>query len=1009
MKQIRILYIDDEESILEATKAYLENLDPELKISIVSSAEKALDLIKNDQFEVIVSDFLMPKINGLKLLQEVKNINSQIPFIIFTGKGREEVAIKALNLGADYYLQKGGDIESQFHELRNLIRKLYRKKQTEIKLEKIFEYTGTATCILEDNSIISKCNHKYELLTGYSKAEVEGKLRWTETIHPDDLPKMLHHQERRLKGDPTVPNEYEFSLFDKQGNIKHVRGSVSLIPGTTQKVASLLDITNQKKLEEELRKNEQKYRALFNKMNDAAYLHEITEDNLPGKFIAVNDIACEQLGYTREELLQLSPRDIDDPNYSSVAKKAMQEIVTKGHYMFEMNHITKDGRQLPVEINSHLIEIEDQPCILSIARDISKRKEMEKSLVKREEKYQSLFETSQDGIGVVDLSGNLVDANPALLEMVGYTLEEIKQLTYRDITPKKWHEKEEQIIQEQVLKRGYSDLYEKEYIRKDGEIIPIRIRTWAIGLKNEQPLRLCGVVRDISEIKQTEKQLKTALEKSLKREREIANLFKCTEAVLKYRDFNTIAEIIFMNLKAVIGAKAGYVALLSEDGTENELVFLDSGGLPCSVDPSLPMPIRGLREVAYETGKPVYDNNFQDSQWMKFLPEGHLALPNVLFAPLQLDNKTVGLLGLAFKEGGFTEKDVNTAVVYSEIAAIALKNSQLLEELERSEEKYRSIFEQSRDIIYITTIEGKIVEINQAGEELFGYTQEELLNIDIHQLYLDKKDRLDFQREIAKKGLVKNYELQLQRKDGSKINVLITSSIRKDENGNIIGYQGIMRDITERKKMREAIKKQRDELESFAYTIAHDIRNKLQVIESYNLTDKRKNADKISQQIDEITEFLNQLLLLAKEGEVLGKFERINLNRLIEKLIEKIFEDKEIKTEIKTLPTVKGDPVRLKQAFENLIINIKKHAKASKIKIYHQEQSDEYKIFVEDEGKGITKDKQKEIRQSLVTKNYSNIGLLITQKVIEAHSGSIEFESKEGEGTTFIIHLPKIN
>jgi diguanylate cyclase (GGDEF)-like protein len=156
-------------------------------------------------------------------------------------------------------------------------------------------------------------------------------------------------------------------------------------------------------------------------------------------------------------------------------------------------------------------------------------------------------------------------------------------------------------------------------------------------------------------------------------------LKESAKAILTQQDFEKSAGEIFSFCKKVTGATSGYVALLNKDGSENEVLFLDSGGLPCNVDENLPMPIRGLRETAYRSLKGVYDNSFADSHWVKYLPEGHMRLDNVMFAPLIVDEKAVGLIGLANKEGGFTQRDADFVSSMGDIAAVALRNSRNLE------------------------------------------------------------------------------------------------------------------------------------------------------------------------------------------------------------------------------------------------------------------------------------------------------------------------------------------
>jgi hypothetical protein len=123
------------------------------------------------------------------------------------------------------------------------------------------------------------------------------------------------------------------------------------------------------------------------------------------------------------------------------------------------------------------------------------------------------------------------------------------------------------------------------------------------------------------------------------------------------------------------GAQSGYVALLSDDG-------------------ELPMPVRGLRAVAYHTQKVVYENDFMWSEWAQYMPEGHVVLDNVMFSPLNLESKTVGVIGLANKPVDFTEEDSEIAEVFGDLAAIALKNSRYLEKIkEKSESLERALSE----------------------------------------------------------------------------------------------------------------------------------------------------------------------------------------------------------------------------------------------------------------------------------------------------------------------------
>ena len=161
-----------------------------------------------------------------------------------------------------------------------------------------------------------------------------------------------------------------------------------------------------------------------------------------------------------------------------------------------------------------------------------------------------------------------------------------------------------------------------------------------------------------------------ALEQARRRHEEISGLLAASRAVLEAKTFMGAARSIYDNCRDLTGATAGYVALLTEDGAENEVLFLDAGGEPCTVDPELPMPIRGLRDEAYRTGGPVYDNEFPQSDWMRFMPDGHAELANVLFAALLLEGPAVGLIDLGAGLGSAAVLALSATVGADEAAGI---------------------------------------------------------------------------------------------------------------------------------------------------------------------------------------------------------------------------------------------------------------------------------------------------------------------------------------------------
>lgn len=146
------------------------------------SVKEAAERMRNKDYDAIVCDYQMPEKDGLQFLEELRKNGNLIPFIVFTGKGGEEVAVKAIDLGADGYVSKNGDPETIYCELAYSILEAVKKRKAEIMCQILFENTGTAMCILEEDKTISLVNRQFEELSGYSKEEIEGKRKWTEFV-----------------------------------------------------------------------------------------------------------------------------------------------------------------------------------------------------------------------------------------------------------------------------------------------------------------------------------------------------------------------------------------------------------------------------------------------------------------------------------------------------------------------------------------------------------------------------------------------------------------------------------------------------------------------------------------------------------------------------------------------------------------------------------------------------------------------------------------------------------
>lgn len=424
---ISVLLVDDEPALLELAKFFLDK-NEDIATIPAPSAKEATALMDGIEFDAIVCDYQMPDMDGLEFLKVLRAQKNDVPFVLFTGKGREDVAIEALNSGADFYLQKGGDPNSQFAELANMIRSSVAARRSARELVKSEERFRLLAENSEDMvyrfAVLPQPRFEYvspaaARIFGYTPEEhyADPNLAM-EVIHPDDR----HHIDELLAGtlDPDKPLIVrgvtkarkiiwiELRLVATRDEI----GRVSAIEGTA------IDMTKRVKAEEELRRSEAEYRRLV--MTVPSLICRISSD---GVTLFVNEHVREITGYAPEEVVgrdfwevffpgQLKGQVnslLEDFRSGDVAGREMTLLDKSGSMRTllwsSFNALTEDGKEL-VEVNLAGV-------------DVTARKNAENALRESEAFNRAVLDSLDANIAVLDGLGHIIAVNKSWLVFAG--------------------------------------------------------------------------------------------------------------------------------------------------------------------------------------------------------------------------------------------------------------------------------------------------------------------------------------------------------------------------------------------------------------------------------------------------------------------------------------------------------------------------------------------------------------------------------------------------------------
>jgi PAS domain S-box-containing protein len=512
-KPMRVLHVDDEPSLLRITKQCLEAEDS-IQVDSASSVEEAMEKLKKETYDAVVSDYKMPGKDGLEFLKELRQIGNTVPFVIFTGRGREEVAIQALNLGADQYVNKTGDPETVYCELEHALRRTVERKKAETALEalgekyrRLFESTIEGVLINGSDGKVSSLNLAAAKILGYgSPKELIGKPAVELYADPESRTRLL--QELTEKG---YVKERELAWKRKDGSLIEILASVTVQKdekGNMLRTEGIIrDVTEKKKADEALKRSERKYRDFADSLPEIAF--EVDEK---GNVTFFNRRASEILGYSQGDFRSMNIFQFLIPEDRDRVKENIQKILkgekSRGN---EYALLRKDGSTFPaLALSNRIIGEDGKSGVRGVIINISEQKKIEEKLRESEEKSVSLFRGNPEATVYTDPDMHILDVNPRFASLFGYSLDEVRG-KHLDlvVVPKSLIEEAQMLDRKAVGGHVYHDTVR---MRKGGSLIPVSISAAPIFIQGQ----LAGyiwVYKDVSAQKSAEKKLALMNEK----------------------------------------------------------------------------------------------------------------------------------------------------------------------------------------------------------------------------------------------------------------------------------------------------------------------------------------------------------------------------------------------------------------------------------------------------------------------------------------------------------------
>ncbi|NQU09116.1 MAG: PAS domain S-box protein [Candidatus Abyssubacteria bacterium] len=751
------------------------------------------------------------------------------------------------------------------------------------------------------------------------------------------------------------------------------------------------EIAEHEKAKQALRESKEKYRDLVEKLNEVIYAIDTN-----GVLTYMSPAMESFTGYRPEEVIGRSFSEFISPEEVPFALEGFQRTLVGTAETHEYRVLTKSGEKRWIRASSRaIIENDNVVGVQGVLSDITDRKRAEIALRESEKRYRNLHNIAPLAFVIWDRQCRVTGWNKRAEEMFGWSKEEVLgQNFFEFLIPERARPQVEAVV-DALLKGDLPNHSINENLTKSGEII---LCEWNNSIEYDSEGRVAGALSvglDITERKRAEEKLRASEEK-----------YRTLLGSIEIGHFETDLAGSFIFFNDTICRNLGY--------SRDELMGMNYRQYVNEEN----------AKIVYEAFNTVYKTGRVDKAFISdVISKDGTEKPMEYSVSLVRDHdgQPIGFRGVV--------RDITERKRAEEL-------------LRRSEEKYRSLFEESRDIILITTPEGKFLDINPAGVEFYGYSsKEELLNtLTVQDTYVNPEDRDEFQRIMAERGFVKDHELKLKRKDGQQRIALLTANTVCDKKENVTAYRGVFRDITEQKQLEQQFlqAQKMESIGTLAGGIAHDFNNILGGILGYaSLIKTRINeghslfnyVDTIEKGAMRAAELTAKLLAFARGGKYDTR--PVDLNSIIGETLGIIGRTFDKSIDIRThldpqLPAIEADAGQMQQVLMNLCVNASdampdggKLIIETSVETFVEEYANRHTgaksgshvcVSVTDTGIGMDKGTLQRIFEPFFTTKEegkgTGLGLSMIYGVVKNHGGFVNVYSEPRAGTTIKVYLP---